>query len=193
MRLRKFTAITALVLAVTVLPAFQSVGGKIANSRTICLKAGAKLIGPISVPSNIPGARLVLTPEIAGYAAPGETAGLQVNGDTGNNYTLLGSTTTDGITYAAWTNNAVATDRIRIGAADTQQQRIATITINDNSAKQEHIMTIVSAVGTGSTAASPIDRATAKYFAPSPTALTSVQLVTTNANMGAGSCLTVSW
>lgn len=194
--MRTLKRVSILLLVVFALrPSFdgQSVGGKLPGSRTVCLSAGAKIIGPISVPSTVLAKSLTITPEIAGYPAPGETAALQFNGDTGNNYTLLGSTTTDGITYAAWTNNAVATDRIRIGPADTQQQRIATITINDNGAKQEHIMTIVSATGTGSTAASPIDRATAKYFAPAPTAITSVQLVTTNANMGSGSCLKVQW
>ena len=170
----------------------QSVGGKIPNQRTVCLTAGANTIGPVNVPSNIPAKRLVITSEIAGYGAPGETAAFQFNGDTGNNYSVIWVTWT-GAAWAAGTNTAAATDRIRIGPADTQAQRIVVATVHDNSAKTEHMITFDSATGTGSTANSAVDVGSGKWVSAVATAITSVKLVTTNANMGAGSCLTVQW
>lgn len=172
----------------------QSVGGKISNSRTVCIKAGGKLIGPINVPSNIPANRLVATPEIAGYGGAGETAAFQFNGDPGNNYSVFWLTAAPaGTTFAAGTNTAAATDRIRIGPANTNQQRIVSATIFDNSAKTEHMVVFDSATGTGTTANSNIDLGNGKWVSSVATAITSISLITTTDNMGAGSCLTVSW
>jgi hypothetical protein len=178
-----------LALALT---GFQGVGGKIPNQRTLCLTSGSTTLGPINIPSNIPAKSIQARIEIAGYPAPGETAALRFNGDTGNNYSVIWATWT-GAAWAAGTNTAAATDRIRIGPADTQQQRIVVATIHDNAAKTEHMVTFDSATGTGSTTNSAIDVASGKWISASPTAITSLSLVTTNANMGSGSCMTVSW
>jgi hypothetical protein len=193
MKMRKTLAVVGLLAVLFAVPGFQSVGGKIPNSRTVCLTAGANTIGPINVPSNIVAKRLKLDAEIGGYGAPGETAAYQFNGDTGNNYTVFWASTADGVTWAAGANKAAATDRIRIGPADTQAQRIVSATLFDNAAKTEHMIVFDSATGTGSTAQSTLDAGNGKYVSPTPTAITSVKLVTTNANMGSGSCLTVSW
>lgn len=189
---RRLLAIIAIVILVLAVPAFQSVGGKIPNQRTLCLSSGATKLGPINIPSNIPAKSISDRIEIPGYGAPGETAALRFNGDTGNNYSVIWVTWT-GAAWAAGTNTAAATDRIRIGPADTQQQRIVTAYIHDNSAKTEHMVVFDSATGTGSTTNSSIDVGNGKWISASPTAITSIELDTTNANMGAGACMTVSW
>lgn len=189
---RKILAFISIAILLLALPAFQSVGGKIPNQRTLCLTAGANKLGPINLPSNIPPKSFTDRIEIAGYGAPGETAALRFNGDTGNNYSVIWVTWT-GAAWAAGTNTAAATDRIRIGPADTQTQRIVTATVFNNSAKTEHMVVFDSATGTGSTANSSIDQGNGKWVSGVATAITSVELDTTNANMGSGTCMTVSW
>jgi hypothetical protein len=191
--MRKYLALLLAVVAASLPFDGQVTTGKAATSRTVCLSAAANTIGPITVPANVPSKRLVSTAEIAGYGAPGETAAYQYNGDTGNNYSVFWTTTADGITWASGANTAAATDRIRIGPADTQNQRIVVATIFDNSAKTEHMVVFDSATGTGSTTNSSINVGNGKWVSSVATAITSVKLVTTNANMGGGSCLTVSW
>lgn len=190
---KKILSLVLVVLGTALSFDGQVTTGKAATSRTVCLSAGANVIGPISVPANVLSKRLVSTAEIGGYGGAGETAAYQYNGDTGNNYSVRWSTTADGVTWASGANTAAATDRIRIGPADTNQQRIVVATIFDNSAKTEHMVVFDSTTGTGTTANSNIDIGTGKWVSATPQAITSVKLITTTANMGTGSCLTVSW
>lgn len=193
MRMQKTLRIGLLAALLLALAGFQGVGGKAANQRTVCLAAGSTTLGPISVPGTVVPRTLDIRIPIAGYAAPGETSALRFNGDTGNNYTVFWSSTADGVTWAAGTNKAAATDRIRIGPADTQTQRIVRALVFDNPAKTEHMVVFDSATGTGSTAQSTLDAGNGKWVSATATGITSVSLVTTNANMGSGSCMTVSW
>lgn len=157
----------------------------------LCLKAAGNTLGPIKI-QGVPSTQEIRSEiYIPGYGAPGDTLAFQFNGDTGNNYRYEWLTAAPaGVTFAAGAT-AASTDRIKLGQADTQQGRVITAFITDRPQKTEKIVRIATVTGTGSAATQAnFDLGNGAWISPANTTVNTVTVMTSTANMSAGTCAT---
>lgn len=187
--------IVALLAIALVLAGFQSSNNNYGGpaERYIgggCSTAAGQTIGPFNV-QGVPATQVIRGEVyIPGYGAPGDTLGLRFNGDAGNNYRYWWLTAVPGGTVFAAGNVAATTDRIKLGAADTQQGRVIEFFVSDRGAKTEKIVSMTDVTGTGAVGTQAnIDLGNGAWVSPASTTINSVTLVTSNANMGGGTCI----
>lgn len=137
-----------------------------------------------------PRKRLRITIYIKGYTGGGETAALIFNEDTGNNYKVLCTTTTDGITWAPGGNNASPIDRIRIAPSNaTKSRNVEALVVNDPTNVEKTVGMMITVTGTGTLAQNTMDLCNGGYVAAGQ--ITKVRVITTTASMFSGSSVVI--
>lgn len=154
-----------------------------------CSGAAGNTVGPFFV-QGVPTQQVIRgLVYIPGYGAPGDTLGLRFNNDSGNNYRYWWLTAAPGGTTFAAGNVAATTDRIKLGAADTQQGRVIEFFVSDRAAKTEKIVSMTDVTGTGAVGTQAnIDLGNGAWVSGANVTINQISLVTSNANMAAGTC-----
>lgn len=129
---------------------------------------------------------------IAGYAAS-ETASLQFNADTGNNYRYRWLTSASGATTFAAGLIAASTDRVKIDGVNTARSRRVVAFISNDSSNTEKLVNFSSVLGTISAATqSSINLGNGAWISAASTSITQIDLITTGgSNMNAGTQMVI--
>lgn len=163
-------------------PSLRVLGGP------LCLKAGGKTLGPVSVSSAASSNEIIIETIIPNYGGA-DTLAYQFNGDTGNNYKYAWQTRAIAGATTDCANQAVSTDRIKLGCADATTGRIVTIHVS-NIAGKFHMARLEGSTDTNSAATqTPFDQGTGGWNGAA--VIKSVLTFTSTNNMGAGTCTTV--
>lgn len=163
-------------------PSLRVLGGP------LCLKVAGKTLGPIAVNGPSSSNELIIETELPNYGGA-DTLGQQFNGDTGNNYKYAWQTRAIGGATTDCANQAVNTDRIKLGCADATTSRVVTVHIL-NIAGKYHSARIEGSTDTNSSATqTPFDQGTGGWSGTG--VINKVLTFTSTNNMGAGTCTTV--
>lgn len=154
-----------------------------------CLTASGKTLGPISIANAASSNEIIIETEIPNYAGGADTLAYQFNGDTGNNYKFAWQTRAIAGATTDCANQAVNTDRIKIGCADATTGRIVTAHVS-NIAGKYHAVRLEGSTDTNSSATqTPFDQGTGGWSGAA--LINSVTVFTSTNNMGAKTCTTV--
>ena len=196
-RLQRPAMFLTLLLAIVLGLGFQSSNNNFGGpgerlvGGPICLSAAGNTLGPMNIQGVPTGSVIRNVVEIPGYGAPGDTLAYRFNGDTGNNYRYWFLTAAPGGTTFAPGAVANTTDRIKLGAADTQNPRLIETYIMDVPTKAEKLVLLAPLTGTGAVGTQAnIDLGNGAWFSGANTPVTSITLFTSTANMAKGTCMT---